>query len=69
MPSDWGLVLGGQRDGRALQGEGQGPPEGPKLRQRPCSSAWKGGKGRRREGRGSCRCKVQIDLMMMMIFY
>ena len=57
MPSDWGLVrLGGQRDGRALQGEAQGPPEGPELRL-PCGSAWAGGKGRGREGSGSCRCK------------
>ena len=57
MPSDWGLVrLGGQRDGgRAQEGEGQGPPEeGPELRL-PCGSAWAGGKGRWREGRGSCR--------------
>ena len=54
MPSDWGLELGGQRGGRAQEGEGQGPPEGPELRL-PCGSAWAGGKGRGREGRGSCR--------------
>ena len=55
MPSDWGLEgRGGQRDGGAQEGEGQGPPEGPELRL-PCGSAWAAGKGRGREGRGSCR--------------
>ena len=58
MPSDWGLVLGGLWDqGLALQGQAQGPPEGPELRL-PSGSVWAAGTGRGREGRGSCRCSI-----------